>query len=140
MGGKPRSSAFARIKADVLTIICAVPSGRIVTFGDIGAYMTVMPRHVAYILASLSAAELDILPWHRVVATDGGVRDRPIDPAGLSQSDRLRTEGVEISQGAVADMAKHRISLSSVPGDVRPGKSYGGRQTDSSLDRRVRGG
>jgi hypothetical protein len=52
-----KSPFFARIKADVLTIVASIPEGSVVTFRDIGAHLDVMPRHVAYILKMLDAEE-----------------------------------------------------------------------------------
>lgn len=63
-----KSPFFARIKADVLTIVASIPEGSVVTFRDIGAHLDVMPRHVAYILKMLDAEERAAFPAERVVA------------------------------------------------------------------------
>ncbi len=127
MGSKARTSPFAGIKADVIAITRAVPPGRVATFADIGGYMTVMPRHVAYILANLRGAELDAVPWHRVVASDGRVRDRPVDAIGLRQRDRLEAEGMTVAGGRVANMLERRVAVETIASGVRPGRNYGGR-------------
>ncbi len=68
-----RSPFYARIKRDVLAILAVVPEGRLVTFTDAGRHLDVSPRHVAYILATLDAAEADgcrgTAPWPRAAGS-----------------------------------------------------------------------
>lgn len=105
MGG---SAAYARIRHDVLAIAAAVPPGRLVTHAAIGAHLDVMPRHVAYILAMLTAEEKDRLPWHRVVGADGTIR-KP-RPGATSQAALLLADGVSLGpDGRVADL-QHRLA------------------------------
>ena len=91
MAGSPH---FARIRRDVLRIMEAVPPGAVVTFADLDAHLSVMPRHVAYILATLSDIEKATLPWHRAVAADGGLGAPKRGPDGRDQAALLAAEGV----------------------------------------------
>lgn len=59
------------MKADVIEIVCAVPAGRVVRYRDIGDHLMVPARHVAFILARLSATERSGVP------TERAVRDAP---------------------------------------------------------------
>ena len=52
-----QSPFFARIKADVVSIVAGIPQAGVVTFRDIGAHLDVMPRHVAYIVKMPDAEE-----------------------------------------------------------------------------------
>jgi methylated-DNA-protein-cysteine methyltransferase related protein len=65
------SPHFERIKADILAITSAIPTGSITTFKAIGVHLDVMPRHVAYILATLQEPLLSFIPWYRVVSETG---------------------------------------------------------------------
>src|SRR5512137_2918602 len=99
-----RSPFFARIKRDVLAILEAVPSGRLVTFTDVGAHLDVVPRHVAYILAQLDPLEAGAIPWHRAVAEAGTVALKA-DGLGRRQRDLLEAEGVAIApDGRILDL------------------------------------
>jgi hypothetical protein len=65
MAGSP---FYARIRADVLAILHAVPAGKAVTYADIGAHLDVAPRHVAYILSQGIDPDADGVDPARAVA------------------------------------------------------------------------
>lgn len=67
MAGSP---FFARIRRDVLAIARSVPSGKAVTFADIGRHLDVMPRHVAYILKMLPDPAAEGVDPARIIASD----------------------------------------------------------------------
>lgn len=98
----PRSDAFARIKADILAIIRSVPEGSVVTFSAIGAHLDVMPRHAAYILATLAGGEDEAFPWHRAVGADGALLS---GPRGARQAVLLAAEGHAITRGKLEGLA-----------------------------------
>lgn len=106
MKAKPKSPAFARIRAEVLAAACAVPRGRVTTYSAIAEHLEVVPRHVAFVLAGLKDAEVEAIPWHRVVAADGALRQS--SRAGLRrQKERLAAEGVAVARGPrIADFAR----------------------------------
>lgn len=119
-----KSRAFARIRADVLAIVAALPHGRVTTFAAIGDHMHVAPRHVAYLLARLTPFERDELPWHRVVGSNGELGRRRYDNRGRSQAELLGDEGVLIVDGAVADFESRRVVVEALESGVRPGRRY----------------
>lgn len=88
-----KSPFFARIKADVLTILASIPEGGVVTFRDIGAHLDVMPRHVAYILKMLDDAERAAFPADRVVAKAEGALDVASLPHGVAKQMRPASRG-----------------------------------------------
>lgn len=98
MKSKPKSPAFARIRAEVMAAACAVPRGRVTTYAAIAAHLEIVVRHVAFVLAGLKGAEVDEIPWHRVVAAGGELRSG--SRAGLRrQKERLAAEGVAVTRG-----------------------------------------
>jgi methylated-DNA-protein-cysteine methyltransferase-like protein len=113
------SPFFARIKADVLRIVAAIPQGRVATYAAIGAHLDVMPRHVAYILATLSDIEKATLPWHRVVAADGttGVAKHGAD--GTPQRALLAAEGATFDpEGRITDAVAREVTVAALPHGV----------------------
>lgn len=98
----PKSSAFIRIKADVLKIVAAIPPSRVTTFRSIGEHLDVMPRHVAYILTMLSPAEKDQIPWFRVVSDNAALGVPKTAVNGKSQADLLGEEDILICNNTIA--------------------------------------
>lgn len=113
-----KSSAFARIRRDVIELTLNIPFGRVATYRELGATLAVMPRHVAYILASLKADESEVVPWYRVVGAEGELipleRDRE---RALLQRRLLRAEGVEVTRdGKVAKLPSVAWVFATWPG------------------------
>jgi alkylated DNA nucleotide flippase Atl1 len=75
-----KSKAFIGIKRDVCLIVSTIPAGRVTTFASIGTYMSVVPRHIAYILSTLTEEEQLTHPWHRVVGQAGKLGRIRLDP------------------------------------------------------------
>jgi methylated-DNA-protein-cysteine methyltransferase-like protein len=103
-----KSTAFTRIRAEVIRLVGLIPPGRFTTYGSIAVHMNCNPRHVAYVLARLTEEESAALPWHRVVAADARI-SRGMDPelAALQRS-RLETEGMTIdAKGFIRDADDH---------------------------------
>lgn len=127
------SPFFARIRDDVLAITRSVPPGSLVTFSDIGQHLDVVPRHVAYILATLGAPLDQTVPWHRVVPEGGLLKSAKYDSCGQSQAELLRAEGVMVSSsGAIEDLDQrlrtvanlpHGLARQTRPADAPSGKS-----------------
>jgi methylated-DNA-protein-cysteine methyltransferase-like protein len=113
------SPFFARIKGDVLRIVAAIPPGRVMIFADLGGHLDVMPRHVAYILATLSDIEKATLPWHRVVAADGGLGTAKTGADGASQRALLEAEGHRFDGDArLEDFYKRMVLAADLPHGV----------------------
>jgi methylated-DNA-protein-cysteine methyltransferase-like protein len=105
---KPKSAAFARIRAEVLRLVALIPAGKFTTYGSIAIHMNVMARHVAFVMSSLTEDESAALPWHRVVSADA--RLSPKMDAALSkvQRRRLKAEGMKINpQGRIQNPDAH---------------------------------
>jgi methylated-DNA-protein-cysteine methyltransferase-like protein len=123
-----RSANFARIKAQVLDIVARVPEGRLTTYAAVGDELAVPARHVAYILASLAEDDAAAVPWHRVVAEDGGLGTGRRLP---ERRDRLTVEGFLLRGDTVVDLdarfvhvaldAEHRLHPDT-PLDREPGE------------------
>lgn len=78
---------------EVLTVIRAIPAGRVATYGSVAAMAgnRKAARQVARILHSMSEGEA--LPWHRVVNREGRVAVRSSEGTAL-QRELLEAEGV----------------------------------------------
>lgn len=121
-----KSAAFARIRREVLELTLQVPLGRVSTFAAFGAALDIMPRHVAYILATLPPEEEQLVPWHRLVGARGELligpkmaKAKQIDAAATEKALRsrrraewqrklLRAEGVPVGpEGSVTNLEKY---------------------------------
>jgi methylated-DNA-protein-cysteine methyltransferase related protein len=89
----PKSSAFIQIKAGVVEITANIPVARITTYSAICEHLNVMPRHVAYILTTLSLEEKLELPWYRVVAEKGAISLGKLTDRHYAQIEYLKAEG-----------------------------------------------
>jgi methylated-DNA-protein-cysteine methyltransferase related protein len=108
------SPHYARIKSDILAITNAIPVGRVTTFRAIGEHLDVLPRHVAYILASLKEPLASAVPWYRVVPQGGKLPS----PKHAAQRVNLNAEGTWFStSGEIADFSERYIE----PEDLKSG-------------------
>jgi methylated-DNA-protein-cysteine methyltransferase-like protein len=91
------------LDAAVLAAVRLIPSGRVLTYGDVAEYVgTRAARNVGRILAG-SGEQDENLPWHRVVRADGSLAEH----IRAEQMQRLRGEGVPFVHGRV-DLARAR--------------------------------
>ena len=95
----------------MLDVVAAVPSGRVITYGDVAARAgrRAPPRaglgvaHLAgFVLANLAD---EATPWHRVLRSNG----TPAPQLAAEQLARLRVEGVLAVDGRV-DLRRYRWS------------------------------
>jgi methylated-DNA-protein-cysteine methyltransferase related protein len=93
----PKSVAFIQIKVGVIEITANIPVARITTYDAIGEHLNVMPRHVAYILTTLSLEEKSQLPWYRVVAKKGAISLSKLTARHHSQIEYLKEEGIQLT-------------------------------------------
>ena len=78
----------------VRSLVAAIPSGRVATYGDIAAVAGLSsPRIVGWIMRTDSTD----LPWHRVITASG----RPARHLTTHQLELLRAEGVLAVDGKV---------------------------------------
>ena len=88
----------------VRSLVAAIPSGRVATYGDIAAVVGLSsPRVVGWIMRTDSSD----LPWHRVITASG----RPARHLTTRQLELLRAEGVLAADGRV-DLSEVRYDLS----------------------------
>lgn len=91
----------------VVSLIAMIPPGAVATYGDIAAAAGSprAARQVVRLLHSLSA-KYD-LPWHRVINKAGKIA--LTDPVAAElQGQRLRDEGVEVSQAGRVNLGRYR--------------------------------
>jgi methylated-DNA-protein-cysteine methyltransferase-like protein len=108
-----RTGGTARFKSRVLTMVAAIPEGRVTTYGTIARHLQITARQVAFVLATLTNEESKGLPWFRVVAANGIVSSIKLGSVGRRQVARLRAEGVAVtSRNKVEDF--HVIAWSPI--------------------------
>jgi methylated-DNA-protein-cysteine methyltransferase-like protein len=99
------ASFFARVYA----LVRRVPTGRVVTYGQVAA-MLGLPRGaraVGWALRALPEGQAARVPWHRVVGAGGRISPRS-GPGPVIQRRRLRAENVAFLGGCV-DLERHRL-------------------------------
>ncbi|MBL9115608.1 MAG: MGMT family protein [Verrucomicrobiaceae bacterium] len=94
---KPKSAAFARIRAEVIRLVALIPEGKFTTYGSIAVHMNVMARHVAFVMSRLTEEESATLPWHRVVSADARISPKMDPLLAETQRARLEAEGMSIN-------------------------------------------
>jgi methylated-DNA-protein-cysteine methyltransferase-like protein len=105
---KPKSKAFARIRAEVIRLVALIPEGRFTTYGSIAVHMNVVPRHVASVLSRLTDEESASLPWHRVVGAEARISPNMDPLLAQRQRDRLESEGLRLdAKGYIQDSDAH---------------------------------
>lgn len=91
-------------------VVCAIPRGRISTYGDV-ARAAGLPGRARQAGTALRVAPRELnLPWHRVVGAGGRIVFPPSSPEYQEQARRLRAEGVTVRDGRVARAAMTVLS------------------------------
>ncbi len=86
-------------------VVAMIPRGQVRTYGEV-ARLAGLPgraRHAGYALR-MTPSDLH-LPWHRVVGAGGRIVFPKGSRAYREQGRRLRSEGVEVTDGRVAPSA-----------------------------------
>jgi methylated-DNA-protein-cysteine methyltransferase-like protein len=105
---KPKSAAFARIRAEVIRLVGLIPLGKFTTYGTIAVHMNVVARHVAFVMSRLTDAESAAVPWHRVVSSDARLSPKMNPELSRVQRRRLESEGMKIdAKGFIVDSDAH---------------------------------
>lgn len=105
---KPKSLAFARIRAEVIRLVGLIPAGKFTTYGSIAMHMNVVPRQVASVLSRLTAEESASLPWHRVVGAEARISPSMAPLLAQCQRERLESEGLAIdAKGFIQNSDAH---------------------------------
>ena len=105
---KPKSKAFARIRAEVVRLVGLIPAGKFTTYGSIAIHMNVMARHVAFVMSRLTEEESAKLPWQRVVSADARISPNMEAATAKKQRSRLKKEGMKVNvAGYIQDADAH---------------------------------
>ncbi len=86
--------------AAILAAIRAVPGGQVAGYGVI-ARRAGLPGRARLVAKILSGNDDPTLPWHRILRSDGRIAFAPDSPGFAEQSQRLRSEGVNVRNGRV---------------------------------------
>lgn len=89
----------------ILAAIRAVPRGQVAGYGMI-AQRAGLPGRARLVARILSENDDSMLPWHRVLRSDGRIAFPVDSPGFVEQCQRLRVEGVDVRNGRVR-MPKH---------------------------------
>ena len=105
---KPKSKAFARIRAEVIRLVGLIPEGKFTTYGSIATHMNVVARHVAFVMRVLTDEESAALPWHRVVGADARISQAMPPSLARAQRTRLQAEGMKVdAKGFIQNADAH---------------------------------
>ncbi len=92
------------LRGRLLALLAAIPAGRVTTPEAIAAQLDAAPAWVRTAIGGLSEDELQMVPWHRVVAVGGAIGRGPWRE---TQFARLVREGIAVSPaGVVQDMGR----------------------------------
>ena len=86
--------------ARILAAVRANPRGQVAAYGEV-ARRAGLPGRARLAAKVLSHNEDPVLPWHRVLRADGRIAFPEGSEGHLEQSQRLRAEGVQVSNGRV---------------------------------------
>lgn len=101
---KAKSTAFIRIRAEVIRLVGLIPEGKFTTYGSIAVHMNVVARHVATVMSRLTEEESARLPWHRVVSADARISPNMDPETQERQKARLEAEGMTVDgKGYIQD-------------------------------------
>ena len=94
------------LKLTVLKIVSQIPAGKVMYFGQIADLASTTARIVGFILTGLTEAEMQAIPWYRVIAKSGYISSLKLGTKGLLQKELLIKENYEIENDKV-NMDKH---------------------------------
>lgn len=100
---------MSKFKDEVIKMIGAIPHGKVVSYGQIAAYLGTprAARAVGMILNKLPP-DTDV-PWWRVVNNSGRITIKGSIFTPDDQAARLKAEGIAISNEYELDIEKHRF-------------------------------
>lgn len=80
----------------ILAAIRAIPRGQVAGYGHV-AQRAGLPGRARMVARLLASQDDPSLPWHRVLRSDGRIAFPPGSEAFIEQRERLRREGVKVS-------------------------------------------
>jgi methylated-DNA-protein-cysteine methyltransferase-like protein len=96
-----KTTADGNWYADVWKVVSEIPSGHVLTYGEV-ARLSGMPRAARRVSQALRRAPRDMgLPWHRVINAQGKISFPEDSSAWKQQKDRLEVEGVVFLNGKI---------------------------------------
>ena len=84
----------------ILAAVRAIPRGKVAGYGEV-AHRAGLPGRARLAARVLSENTDPKLPWHRVLRSDGRIAFAQGSKGFREQSQRMRSEGVEVSNGRV---------------------------------------
>jgi methylated-DNA-protein-cysteine methyltransferase-like protein len=107
---RPRAADESPALQAIWDVVCAIPRGRISTYGNV-ARVAGFPGRARQAGTALRVAPRELnLPWHRVVGAGGRIVFPPASREYREQARRLRAEGVAVRDGRVARAAMTDLS------------------------------
>jgi methylated-DNA-protein-cysteine methyltransferase related protein len=94
----------------ILAEVNKIPSGKVMSYGEVGKQIGTTGWAVGIILTGLNDEECNQVPWHRVVAKNGTISALKLGLKGNAQIHLLELEGVEIEANQV--LAKYFVNYS----------------------------
>ncbi len=96
-------------------IVADIPRGRVVTYGQIAAYLG-HPRAARTVGWAMAAAPRERrLPCHRVVNAEGGLAPDAVFGGAGRQRARLEREGITFRRNGCIDLARYRWRIAAGP-------------------------
>ena len=96
-----KNTADANWHQGVWKVVSEIPSGHVLTYGDV-ARLSGMPAAARHVSQALRRAPRGLnLPWHRVINSQGKISFAEDSSDWKEQKDRLEQEGVVFLKGKV---------------------------------------
>jgi methylated-DNA-protein-cysteine methyltransferase-like protein len=93
----------------VYGIVCAVPRGKVVSYGQVAVYVG-LPRAARQVGWALRRCSNKQVPWWRVINNSGRISIKGNFHADADlQRELLRKDGVEVGEDFSIDIAKYRF-------------------------------
>lgn len=110
MTSKPETTCKLEFRDLVYRAIKTVPAGWVTTYGDVAvaAGSPRAARQVGFALSRLSPEEAKLVPWHRVINSQGAISLRGDLIRGGKQRILLEKEGIQFNQNGRVALAKIR--------------------------------
>ncbi|HEV2412299.1 MAG TPA: methylated-DNA--[protein]-cysteine S-methyltransferase [Candidatus Saccharimonadales bacterium] len=103
---------MTEFQKSVLNVVSMVPSGKVISYGQIATYLGSprAARQVGWAMRSLEGAP--DFPWWRVLNNQGVITIKGTQHASKQlQKEMLEAEGVEVGDDYQLDMARYRFYL-----------------------------
>lgn len=84
----------------ILAVVKLIPAGKVATYGQI-ADLAGLPRRARLVSTALKANDCPLVPWHRVVNSQGKISIPAADAGHQLQLSLLRSDGVMASGSRV---------------------------------------